>query len=233
LKEKLNVRGKAYQKLMPNLHDKTKYVVHYRNLKLYLQLGLKIKKIHRGIEFHQSSWLEPYISMNTERRKQAKNSFEKDFFKLMNNSIFGKTMENVRGRKNIELVHTAKRMKKIAAKPNFSAFTIFNKDLVAAHCLKTTIELNKPIYVGFAILELSKLLMFNFHYGYIKEKYGNNAQLCFTDTDSLLYDIKCDDLYKDMAEDAHMFDFSDYPKDHPMHSTENKKVSNNSQDFVQ
>ena len=162
--------------------------------------------------------------MNTERRKVARNAFEKDFFKLMNNSIFGKTMENVRGRKNIELVHTAKRMTKVAAKPNFTSFKIFNQHLVAANCLKTTILLNKPIYVGFAILDLSKLLMYDFHYGYIKTKYGNDAQLCFTDTDSLLYDIKCDDIYGDMAEDIDKFDFSDYPADHPLFNVTNKKV---------
>ena len=134
-------------------------------------------------------------------------------------------MENVRGRKNIELVHTEKRMKKVAAKPNFSSFTIFNKDLVAAQCLKTTIELNKPIFVGFAILDLSKVLMYDFHYGYIKKKYGNAAELCFTDTDSLLYDIKCDDIYEDMRQDKDMFDFSDYPKDHRLFNVDNKKVT--------
>ena len=162
--------------------------------------------------------------MNTERRKHARNSFEKDFYKLMNNSIFGKTMENVRGRKNIELVHTERRMKKISAKPNFTSFTIFNKDLVAAHCSKSTILLNKPIFVGFAILDLSKLLMYNFHYGYIKKKYGSDAELCFTDTDSLMYHIKCENIYQDMQEDSHMFDFSDYPENHPLFNVCNKKV---------
>ena len=118
-------------------------------------------------------------------------------------------------------------MKKIAAKPSFTAFTIFNDDLVAAHCLKTTIMLDKPIFVGFAILDLSKVLMFDFHYGYIKTKYGNDAQLCFTDTDSLLYDIKCDDIYKEMGEDSDMFDFSDYPQQHPLFNIDNKKVKTN------
>ena len=224
LREKHQIKGKAYKKLMPNLHDKNKYVLHYRNLKAYLALGLQVTNVYRGVEFHQSFWLRGYISMNTERRKNARNSFEKDFFKLMNNSIFGKTMENVRGRKNIELVHTEKRMKKVAAKPNFSSFTIFNKDLVAAQCLKTTIELNKPIFVGFAILDLSKILMYDFHYGYIKNKYGSDAQLCFTDTDSLLYDVKTEDIYSDMREDGHLFDFSDYPEDHCSHNKVNKKV---------
>ena len=162
--------------------------------------------------------------MNTEKRKKAKNTFEKEFFKLLNNSIFGKTMENVRGRQNLELVHTERRLKKVAAKPSFNRVYIFNKDLVAAHCVKTKIELNKPIYVGFAILDLSKTLMYSFHYDYIKTRYGNNAQLCFTDTDSLLYDVKTADIYKDMAKDADKFDTSDYPTDHALHSVTNKKV---------
>ena len=142
----------------------------------------------------------------------------------MKNSIFGMSMENVRGRKEIELVHTEKRIKKIAAKPNFYRVDIFNEDLAAAHCLKTTIMLDKLIYVNFAILDLLRLLMYDFHYGYMKTKYGNEAQLCFTDTDLLLYDFKCDDIYRDMSFDANMFDFSDYPTDHPLFNIINKKV---------
>ena len=209
---------------MPNLYSKTKYVIHYVNLKQYMRLGVRLLRIHRGIEFHQSYWLKKYISLNTEKRKQARNVFEKDFFKLLNNSIFGKTMENVRGRTSFELVNNAKRMKKIANKPNFRKFHIFNENLVGAHCLQTKVELNKPIYVGFAILDISKTLMYDFHYGYIKTKYGNRAELCFTDTDSLLYDIKTEDIYEDMGQDIDRFDTSDYPTDHRLHSNTNKKV---------
>ena len=224
LKTKLNLKGRPHSKLIPNLYNKTKYVIHYVNLKQYMQLGIRLLRIHRGIEFHQSHWLKRYISLNTEKRKQARNAFEKDFFKLLNNSIFGKTMENVRGRTNMELVNDERRLKKITAKPNFNRVHIFNEDLTAAHCLSTKIELNKPIFVGFAILDLSKTLMYDFHYGYIKQKYGQNAQLCFTDTDSLLYDIRTRDIYQDMAEDADKFDTSDYPADHFLHSVANKKV---------
>ena len=224
LHEKLKIKGRAHAKLVPTLHDKDNYVLHYRNLKQYLALGLQVKKIHRILSFNQSFWLNRYISMNTEKRKFAQNSFEKDFFKLMNNSIFGKTMENVRGRRKIELVHTEKRMKKIASKPSFNRVDIFNEHLVAAHCFKTNIVFDKPIFVGFSILDLSKTLMYDFHYGYIKAKYGDKASLCFTDTDSLFYDVTCDDIYKDMAEDSTLFDFSDYPSDHPLYTTENKKV---------
>ena len=113
-------------------------------------------------------------------------------------------------------------MTKVAAKPNLTSFKIFNQHLAAANCLKTTILLNKPIFVRFAILDLSKLLMYDFHNGYIKTKYENDAQLCFTDTNSLLYDIKCDDIYGDMSTDIEKFVLSNYPADHPL--VMNKKV---------
>ena len=224
LGETLHIKGRPQRKLVPNLRDKTKYVIHYVNLKQYMRLGLKLKKIHRVIEFHQSFWLREYITLNTNKRKNARNSFEKDFFKLMNNSIFGKMMENVRGRINMELVHTPRRLRKLAAKPNYHRHHIFNKDLMAVHSLKNTVELNKPIYVGLAILDVSKTLMYEFHYGYIKTKYGANAQLCFTDTDSLLYDIQTEDVYNDMKEEQDRFDTCDYPADHMLHSVANKKV---------
>ena len=173
--------------------------------------------------FQQSKWLEPYIRLNTEKRKQAKNSFEKDFYKLMNNSVFGKTMENVRNRKNIELVKDAKRFKKLVAKPTFHRFKIFDEKLTAVHCLKSKLMLDKPRQVGLAILDLSKVLMFDFHYNYMLVKYPN-AKLLFSDTDSLCYHIETEDIYKDMQQDAIHFDTSDYPSDHFLHSNVNKKV---------
>lgn len=224
LHSRLNVKGRPQEKLIPNLDNKSKYVIHYINLKQYLHMGLKLTHIHRAITFSQSFWLRRYISLNTEKRKQATNSFQKDFYKLMNNSIFGKTMENVRSRVDIELVHKAKRLKKIVAKPKFHRVSIFNEDLAAVQCMKTEIELNKPIYVGFAILDVSKTLMYDFHYEYIKHKYGAKAQLCFTDTDSLLYDIQTEDVYTDMAGDSDLYDTSNYPDGHALHSTTNKKV---------
>ena len=173
--------------------------------------------------FQQSTWLSEYINLNTEKRKEAKTPFEKDFFKLMNNAIFGKTMENVRKRINVELVQTEKRFKKTVAKPTFCKFKIFNEDLTAVHCLQASLKLDKPIQVGFSILDLSKTLMYKFHYDYMKEKYPQ-CRLLFTDTDSLCYDIPTEDIYKDMEKDADLFDTSDYPKDHFLHSETNKKV---------
>lgn len=127
LREKLGIKGKSSKKLVPNLYHKKNYVLHYRNLKYYLAHGLILTKIHRAIEFTQSTWLKPYIDFNTKKRKEAKNDFEKDFFKLMNNSVFGKCMENMRKRVNVELVTTKRRLKKLTAKPNFQSFKFLMK----------------------------------------------------------------------------------------------------------
>lgn len=224
LAEKLNVKGRPQAKLMTTLDNRTNYVVHYINLKMYLKLGMRLTKVHRAVKFHQSNWLNSYIALNTEKRKQAQNTFEKNFYKLMNNSVFGKTMENVRGHVEMELVHTKERLLKLTAKPTFQKFHIFNKDLCAVRMLKTTIKLNKPLYVGFSILDQSKTLMYDFHYNHIKAKYGSNAQLCFTDTDSLMYDITTDDIFNDISSDIDLFDTSAYPVEHMLHNQTNKKV---------
>ncbi|KAK3103044.1 hypothetical protein FSP39_016008 [Pinctada imbricata] len=224
LLKKLKMKATRCSKLVPNLHDKQNYVIHYQNLQLYLSLGMKLKKIHRVLRFQQSPWLKPYIDFNTDMRKVAKNEFEKDFYKLMNNSVFGKTMENLRKRVDIQLVNQEKRLLKLTKKPGFKSFKIFNEDLASIELQKSKLVLNRPIYVGFSILDLSKVLMYDFHYNYIKRKYGNTAQLLFTDTDSLCYDIKTEDIQEDMAKDKHLFDFSGYKKDHPLYDTTNKKV---------
>ena len=205
------------EKLIPNLRDKTKYVIHYKNLIQCLKAGLKLKKIHRGIKFIESAWLKPYINKNTNLRTQAKNNFEKDFFKLMNNSVFGKTMENIRNRVNVKLVNTEERLKKLTAKPNLkSPPKIFNENLASVHLKKTSLTMNKPVYLGMCILDLSKTIMYDFHFQYIKPKYGAKAKLLFTDTDSLMYEIETEDFYKDISGDVKdRFDTSDYPENHP------------------
>ena len=204
------------EKLIPNLRNKTKYVIHYKNLIQCLKAGLKLKKIHRGIKFIESEWMKPYIEMNTNLRTKAKNNFEKDFFKLMNNSVFGKTMENIRNRVNVKLVNTQERLKKLSAKPNYKSCKIFNENLISVHMKKTSLTMNKPVYLGMCILDLSKTIMYDFHYNYIKPKYGEKAKLLFTDTDSFLYEIETEDFYKDISGDVKdRFDTSDYPKNHP------------------
>ena len=214
-------------KLIPNLGDKKKYVLHYENLKQYLKLGLKLTHIHRGIKFKESPWLEKYISLNTKLRTEAKNEFEKDFFKLMNNSVFGKTMENIRNRVDVRLVNDRKQAEKLSAKPNYKHCNKFSEDLVAIHMKRTKLDFDKPVYLGMCILDLSKTLMYDFHYNYIKKKYGDKAKLLLTDTDSLMYKIQTEDFYKDISEDVKdRFDTSGYQPDHPsdIPSGFNKKV---------
>ena len=180
LKQKNGFRVK---KLMLTLHDKQRYVTHYRCLQFYLKHGIQIKKIHRVLEFVQQPWLEPYISFNTEKRKCAKNLFESDFYKLMNNSCFGKFMENLRKRCNVQLVHSLEKLAKLIAKPSMQKIRIFTEDLVGVELAKISLILNRPIYVGATILELAKLSMYEFHYDYMKPKYGDNLEVLYTDTD--------------------------------------------------
>ena len=216
------------EKLIPNLNDKTKYIIHYKNLIQCLRAGMKLKKIYRGIKFVESEFMKPYIDKNTNLRAKAKNNFEKDFFKLMNNSVFGKTMENIRNRVDVKLVNTKEKLRKLVAKPNLkSPPKIFSENLVSVHMRKTSLLMNKPVYLGMCILDLSKTIMYDFHYNYIKSKYADKAKLLFTDTDSLMYEIETEDFYKDIAGDVKdKFDTSDYPENHPsgIPTGENKKV---------
>ena len=214
-------------KLICSFLPKKNYVFHYRNLKQHLEEGMILKKVHRWIKFVQSPWMEPYIRKNTDLRKEAKNAFEKDLFKLMNNSVFGKTIENIRKRQNVILVDDRNKALKLSSKPNFDRVTIFDEHLVAVHMKKTEVYFNKPIYVGQVILDLSKTLMFDFHYNYIRKKYGNKAELLFTDTDSLMYLIQTEDFYLDINKDVKKkFDTSDYVDNHPsgIKTGVNKKV---------
>ena len=224
--EKYNISIGLVSKLIPTLRDKKEYVLHYRYLQLYLDLGIKIKKVHRVLEFNQSPWLKQYIDFNTEKRKHAKNSFEKDFFKLMNNSVYGQTMLNLRKRVDIRLVTDEKKLEKLTSKPTYVSSKIFNENLMAVHKVKKSLILNSPAYVGMCILHLSKTLMYDFHYNYIKKKYDNRAKLLFTDTDtdSLTYEMEAEDIYKDFWNDKDMFDNSDYPENSSYYCNVYKKV---------
>ena len=211
-------------KLIPTLRDKKEYVLHYRNFQLYLDLSLKIKKVHRVLKFDQSPWLKQYIDFNTEKRKHAKNSFEKDFFKLMNNNVFGKTMGNLCKRVDVRLVIDETKLDKLTSKPTFVSSKIFIENLMAVHKVKETLTLNRPAHVGMCILDLSKTLMYDFHYNYIKKKYDNRARLSFTDMNSLTYEIEAEDVYKDFWNDKDMFDNSDYLESSPYYCNVNKKI---------
>ena len=180
---------------------------------------MKMTKAHRILKFKQSDWLKKYIDFNTDKRK---NIFEKDFFKLMNNSVFGKTMENLRKRISVKLINNAKDYVKCTNKPSFVSQKIFSKNFAANHKIKPVLTLNKQTYVGFSILDMSKLLMYGFHYKYIKSKF--DAKFLFTDTESLVYEIKTEDIYEDFYQDKNLFDFSDYPLDSKFFYPVNKNV---------
>ena len=207
--------------LVCNLINKKKYVVNINSLKQALNHGLKLKKIHRIIEFNQEARLIPYIDMNTELR----NDFEKDLFKLMNNSIFGKTMENIRKHRDIMLVTTDKKRSKLVSEPNYHTINLISENLSITEMEKTKVKMNKPIYLGLSILEISKILMYEFWYDYMKPKYNDNVRLCYMDTNSFITNIKTNDFCKDISDDVECkFDTSNYEVKRPLPIGTNKKV---------
>ena len=212
-------------KLACNLYDKKNSVVHIRSLKQALNHELILKKVHRVIQFYQEAWLKPYIDMSTELRKKG-NYFEKDFFKLMNNALFGKTMENVRKHREIKLVTTDKRRNRLVSEPNYHTTKWFSEKLLAIKMKKTKVKMNKPICLGLSVLEISKILMYEFWYDYMKPKYGDNVELCYMDTDSFIMHIKTENFYKDIADDVEeRFDTSNYEVNRPLPAGKNKKVT--------
>ena len=223
--EKFNLTVGEVHKLVTSLGPRKNYVVHVRNLKLYTDLGMKLTKVHRAVTFKQSCWLKDYIAFNAKMRSASKNTFEKNFFKLMNNSIYGKTMENLRKRVDVKLVSSEDAFLKLVASPCFQSHRIMNENLIAVKGAKKVLTLNKPCYIGMCILDLSKTLMYDFHYNTIKKEYGDKAKL--HRYRQLVYEIKTDDVYRDfkrIGEEKDCWDNSDYPKDSPYYSAHNKKV---------
>jgi len=211
-------------KLVPNLMNKRKYIVHYRNLQFYMKMGLQLKYIHRVIQFKQSRWLKPYIDFNTNKRQLATTDFEKNLYKLCNNAAFGKMCEDLRKRINVHIVTSQPQAKRFIAQPHFDSFKIINSDATMIKMNKTSILWRKPTYVGFTILELSKLHMYKFHYEHMLPTYQTDCKLLFTDTDSLCYEITTQNLYSDMRQAPHLYDTSNYPISHPNYSLDNAKV---------
>jgi hypothetical protein len=210
-------------KLITSFYDKKNYVVNYRLLKLYLQLGLKLTKVNRVLQYNQSDYMASYIMKNTEERKRAKNDFEKDFYKLMNNSVYGKTMENVRNRINFSLVCSED--KALNFHNTMKKRTIFNETCVGVHLLKKEVKLCKPVFIGQCVLDDSKHLMYDFHYNFMLKNFDrNNIDLLFTDTDSLCYEIRKQNPYAVIGKNKEKFDLASYPKDHTLYDTTNDKA---------
>ena len=197
-----------------------------RALKQALNDGLILKQVHRVIQFSQKAWMKPYIDMNTKLRKEAKNEIEKDFFKLMNNAVFGKTMENIKEHRDIRLVTTDKKTR-LVSEPNYHTTKYFSEKLLAIKMKKTKIKMNKLVYLGMSVLDISKTLMYEFWYDYIKPKYGDRTRLQYMDADSFIIHIITKDFYKDIANDVgRWFDTSNYDEndDRPRPIGKNKKT---------
>ncbi|KAK3932684.1 Zinc finger protein 397 [Frankliniella fusca] len=212
------------KKLIPTLESKNKYCVYSTTLKLYVSLGLEIVEVHRVMEFQQEAWLAPYIKFNTEMRKSAISNFQRSQYKLFNNVIFGKSIENVRRRRNVYLTKNNNKFLKHVKSPLFHSFEIFDNGLVAIEKRKSCILLNRPIFSGSVCLDLAKELMYDFYYNVLKAYYGDRVTCGGSDTDSLILSIKTNDVYQDMLDYKDHLDTSDYPQDHFLYSTVNKKV---------
>lgn len=206
------------KKLIASLVNKSNYVIHYRNLKQSLRAGLIVTKIHRVLTFKQSNWLQKYIDLNTSLRQRAANDIEKDFYKLFNNCIYGKTVENVDKRVDVKLVshwedHRKRRgARSLIAKLNFKSISIFTDKFAAIQMGRLKAVYNKPIYIGFSVLDLSKLLMYDFYYNYLKRDYGENVSLCYMYPDSFILKIQTDDIYCDMTLNLNKFDTSNFAR---------------------
>ena len=229
--EKFGIKPEVGEKLINSLGPRIRYVLDYRMLKLAMELGLICTRVHDVLAYTQKAWLRPYIELNTRLRAASKSDFEKDLFKLMNNAIYGKTMENVRDRVQIKLIAPGDNRDYAAnmfTSRQYKSHKIFTDNtgnkLTVVRSTQPEVKLNKPIMVGATILDLSKLTMYKFWYGVLKHRYGSRVRLCYTDTDSLLFEAQTENIYRDMMEDSEHYDFSDYPKGHPMQSDKNKKV---------
>ena len=202
---------------------KKNYILNYRSLKYYLKTGWKLTKVHNILEFKQSDWMKAYIEFNTQKRIEATNESDKNFFKLMINSAYGKTMENMRKRMKIRIVNNEKDCIKYSSRPTFKNSIILGRNLIAINEKIQEIKFDKPIYDGCTVIEDSKLEMYKFWYDFLK-KQCKDLQLIYMDTDSFLFEIK-DDKFEDvMLKNKEYFDLSNYSKDSKYYDATNKKV---------
>ncbi|VDO07232.1 unnamed protein product [Brugia timori] len=213
------------EKLLCTLENKRNYHLHCRMLKLALKHGLILIKIHKIIKFKQAPILRPYIDLNTKLRANTKSTFEKSMFKLMCNAIFGKTIENARKRLNFTLATSVEKYNKLVSHTNFKETVYFHQNLVGINRYKTSVSLKLPIYLGASILDLSKVLMYDFYYEKMPEIFDNvKYELCYMDTDSFIFTLQDHSLAPYLKKCPQYFDLSDYPESHELHNVNNKKV---------
>ena len=226
LLDKLETQGVKYKptrKLMTTFYKKEKMVLHYRTLKFYKEKGMVITKVHRVIAFHQEVWLKPYVDFCTSQRQLATNTADSNFWKLNVNALYGKTIENVRNHLNVVAVDTPTRANFQIRKELCEQFLILNENLALVQVKKGNVFMNKPISVGFTILELAKLQMYKLHYDTFKSYFNDKIQLIYTDTDVLVYEIETDDLNRDMSALSHVMDYSNYNQTNQLYSSTNHR----------
>lgn len=232
LRKQQNEKEQVSKKLAPTFYERKRYIVHHKALEFYLEKGLEIKKIHRIVEYDEKAWLKPYIEKNSKLRQDSENEFEKAFYKLMNNSVYGKTMENVRKRTKVDFATSKTRFNKLFKKHTMKRWKEIG-DLSLFEMQNPTVTLNKPIFCGQAILDIAKILMYRFHYDYIMTKYGKRAILLYTDTDSFIYLIETENIYEDMFKDKDirdvskttgLYDLSNFYNDSPFYNDSYSKV---------
>ena len=225
LKEQHNLPTSKVKKLLQTLFDKEKYVVHYKLLKLYVDLGLIVKKLYRVLQFRQKQWLAPYISLNSQKRQLASNKFEENFYKLMNNAVYGKNCESKRRRNKLVISRDAKSTLSTISKFEFERYFIFGENLAALSTRPKKIYWNTPTIVGASILDLAKYQMYHFHFKVMRPNF--ECRLLYSVTDSLLYSVKCADFYKELSKKPQAvldcFDFSNYPTSHFLFNNQNKR----------
>ena len=223
IKNEYDIEAGKNNKLIPNLIPKTNYVVHYKNLKYYLSQGWILTKVHKILEFKQSLWMKPYIDFNTERRKEATNETDKSLFKLLDNAVYGKAMENMRKRMKVRVASNEKDLVKYASRPTYINHNIYDKNFVVIHEKKELLTLNKPIYIGCVVLELSKLAMYEFYYDFLIQK-CENVKLLYMNTDSFIIEVIGKNFDDIILENKEYFDLSNSPKNSKYHTDDNKKV---------
>ena len=214
------------EKLLMTFERRSFYILHYRNFQLYVKLGMKVVAIHSALAFCQAPFMKSYVELNLAKRTKTTNKFDADFYKLAMNSLFRKTIENLQKRTKVKLCCSQRELEKNVGHFSFKHSKIINKNLVGIKMKNSFIKMNKPFYVGNAVLELSKFYMYNFRYNVMKPVFDDRFQLLYTDTDSILYKICSTDPYAELAQAGKIgwFDFSNFPTEHPHHDDSNRCI---------
>ena len=212
------------EKLISSFLPRTRYTLHIENLKYYLKKGLVLTKVHRIIRFSQDRWIAPYVKLCTQKRQVAETKFKKDFWKLLVNALYGKSIEDKRKHVKVELVMRNIQAEKRLRKNTFDSFIVLDENKALFKMRNNIVKMDKPIAIGFTHLELSKFHMFRLHFDSFKQEYQSNLILAYTDTDSFIYYIKTKDIFDDFREKFfNLMDFSDYPKSHICYNDERRK----------